>query len=233
MRKIRITNAEGRDAVVAYETVRGPKPPALGLPGRSVTFRRYLSSAPSGTHEALSEAHGEDYGQALIDGDPEVDMETVGRTLGPTDNVFLSHDGEVLYAPPEQIDVVTGPDGQERSRSAASSTPSNVQGEHPLRWTSRRMPVDALARGFAVRRSLQLHHVDGLTFDFLFAMAKSLHEAGEAVLVGAGEKGKDPLIFQENGSPYRGFLEGRIDGDRYQLLLHLSSLQLKVPEASS
>ncbi len=50
------------------------------------------------------------------------------------------------------------------------------------------------------------------------------------VLLGGGAQGKEPLIFQMNGTPYRAFLEGRIDGARYQLLLHLSNMELKRPE---
>ena len=48
-----------------------------------------------------------------------------------------------------------------------------------------------------------------------------------------GSKGRDPLIFQENGSPYRGFLEGRVDGQKYKLLLHLSNLELRAPGAAA
>ena len=47
------------------------------------------------------------------------------------------------------------------------------------------------------------------------------------MLVGAGAKGRDPLIFQNNGLPWRGFLEGRIQDDSYALLLRLSNLELK------
>ena len=47
------------------------------------------------------------------------------------------------------------------------------------------------------------------------------------MLVGAGPKSNQPLIFQRNGSAYRGFLEGRTQGDKYCLLLHLSNLELK------
>jgi len=86
-------------------------------------------------------------------------------------------------------------------------------------------------RRFAFRRTIQVQHVDGLTFDFLFAMAKELDEADEMVLVGAGPAGKKPLVFQTNGSAYRGFLEGRIKGASYKLLLHLSNMELKKPEA--
>ena len=34
-------------------------------------------------------------------------------------------------------------------------------------------------------------------------------------------------VLDRNGTPYRGFLEGRVDGDKYLLLLHLTNLELK------
>ena len=74
-------------------------------------------------------------------------------------------------------------------------------------------------------------HINGLTYDFLYEMAKELHEAKALMIVGAGPNGKSPLIFRSRSLPYRGFLEGRIDGDKYILLLHLSNLELKVPRA--
>jgi hypothetical protein len=46
-------------------------------------------------------------------------------------------------------------------------------------------------------------------------------------LVGSGAKGTSPLILQTNGTPYRGFLEGRVKDDAYLLVLHLSNLELK------
>ena len=47
------------------------------------------------------------------------------------------------------------------------------------------------------------------------------------VLLGGGEKGNAPLVMTNNGTPYRGFLEGRINGDSFCLLLHLTNLELK------
>ena len=78
-------------------------------------------------------------------------------------------------------------------------------------------------------RTIQIAHSDGLTYDYLYGIASELAESGEMVLMGGGPKGKDPLVFQTNGTPYRGFLEGRVDGKRYQLLLHLSNMELKRP----
>ena len=79
------------------------------------------------------------------------------------------------------------------------------------------------------RRSLQVTHVDGVTYDFLHAMAKELAADRSLMLVGAGAKGSEPLVFQANGRPCRGFLEGRVDGEKYQLMLHLSDMELKRP----
>ena len=64
----------------------------------------------------------------------------------------------------------------------------------------------------------------------LAKLAKKLDDADELVLLGGGASGRDPLVFQVNGVPWRGFLEGRVDGKRYQLLLRLSNLELKRPE---
>ena len=58
-------------------------------------------------------------------------------------------------------------------------------------------------------------------------MAKELDEEGKLVLLGAGDDGKAPLIFQTNGSPYRGLMEGRVDGEKYKLLIHLTNIELK------
>ncbi len=58
---------------------------------------------------------------------------------------------------------------------------------------------------FVFTRNYRVRHIDGLTFDFLFAMAKGL--ADSLVLLGAGAQGKEPLILERNGLPYRGFLE--------------------------
>lgn len=78
---------------------------------------------------------------------------------------------------------------------------------------------------FAKKR--QIVHVNGLTYDFLFNMAKELEESGNLLLMGAGPKSNEPLVLTRGGQRYRGFLEGRTQGDKYCLILHLSNLELK------
>jgi hypothetical protein len=69
--------------------------------------------------------------------------------------------------------------------------------------------------------------VDVLTFDFLMDLAKELSEKDSMMMLGAGAKGTDPLVFQDGGKSYRAFLEGRVKEDGFVLLMHLSNLELK------
>ena len=47
------------------------------------------------------------------------------------------------------------------------------------------------------------------------------------VMLGAGKRGTDPILLSRGGQPYRGLLEGRIDGERYCLILHLTDIEMK------
>lgn len=228
-RKVHLTNAAGRDATVELAGAKKPIPPRMGLPGHKVRFKRYLGAPEQGLDWALAARFGSDYGQALIEGDPETDLELVGREIGETNQVFLSAEGEVLHAPPEIVEVIVDAAGQERERRAPKDEPANVNEDLPVRWTRTKLTRLELVRRFVVARTIQVRHVDGLTYDYLYAMAQELAEEDKVVLLGAGQKGREPLVFYTNGSPYRAFLEGRIDGERYQLLLHLSNMELKKP----
>jgi hypothetical protein len=227
---MRIANAAGRDATILLTRVRPPPAPKLGLPGKEVRFQRYLACHADGLHDAMQARLGQEYGQALIDGDPEIDIESVGRALPRSSVVYLSADGEALYASPKEVEVIIDPDGSERERRDPQELASNVNDDAaPVRWTGRKMSKNEAAHRFVFQRSVQLRHVDGLTYDFLYGMARDLAEEDAVVLLGGGAKGNEPLIFYANGSPYRGFLEGRVDQERYQLLLRLSAMELKRP----
>ena len=228
-RKIHLTNAAQRNATVMMGSLKPESPPPMGVPGKPVIFMKYLASTEKNLHESLVSQHGEEYAEVLIKEDPEIDMECVGKAISSTSTVFLTSKGEVMYAAPKIREVIINPDGSEREQREPVEVEPNVHEEFPVIWSGKKMQITETIRKFAFRKTIQLNHVDGLTYDFLYNMAKELSDAGNMMLVGGGEKGLDPLIFQANGKPYRAFIEGRIKGECYQLLLHLSDMELKVP----
>ena len=227
MRKLHLMNKENRDATVAISSLKYEKPFEMGIPNKELNFKRYLSATQENLHKNLASLYGDNYSSMLIEEDPEIDIEAIGKFISGSDVVYLSSKGELLYSPPKTVEVIIAPDGTEKERRSPEDIPGNVDDELPVRWTGKKMPKSKVAVKFAFKRTIQIKHVDGLTYDYLFDMAKELQDEDVMVLVGAGQKGNEPLIFQANGMPYRGFLEGRVDGKKYQLLLHLSNMELK------
>jgi hypothetical protein len=233
LRRIHISNAEQRNAVIVASSAKAAQGPVLGVNGEVATFRRFIAAGSGRLDEDLRSEHGDDYATELVSGDIEVDFDNVGRFIEGTQSVLLSGDGEPLFSAPRVMEITFNPEGEETERREPVEVASTVNDAIPLRWTGKKMPKSEVVRNFAFRRSLQLQHVDGVTFDFLFSMAKELSDEDSMVLLGAGSSGKDPIVMQVNGSPYRGFLEGRVEGDKYLLLLHLSNMELKKPTVIS
>lgn len=226
-RTISITDHKKRDAQIEVESPGGGSSYNYVNPdGVVVSSERFIKSTEQNSYEALLEEHGdpEAVAEALIAGDPEVDFDTVGRRVADADRVWLQPDGSILHCA-RQLLVRYDPDGQEIERDELVDVEATVDEEEPLAWTGRLFPVEQVVRRFVLVRQLRLRHVNGLTFDFLYEMAEHLEETDKMLLVGTSDN--KPLIFRTNGSPYRGFLEGRTDGDGYLLVLHLSNLELK------
>ena len=229
VQRIHIANAAGRDATLLAVSASPKSGHRASKNGTPVAFRRYVAAGELLTDSDLSARFEGSYDKQLIDADPEIDFEIVGRFITTTQSVLIGSSGDPLYCAPEVIEVVVDPAGNELERRAPNDMPANINEVIPVSWTKRMMPKADVVRRFAIKRTVQLRHADGVTFDFNYAMAKELAEKESVILVGAGDGGKEPLLFQLNGTPYRGFLEGRIDGERYQLLLHLSNMELKRP----
>jgi len=231
--KIHLANSANRDAtiVATSKPAREKTIPAKG--GAPVSFQRYVAAGENRLNDALVEQLGASYSKALIDSDPEIDFEMVGRVIDGTQSVLLDTENKPLFCAPEIFEIIYGPDGKETERRTPVDANPNVSDEIPVKWTGRLIPRADLIRKYGIKRTMQLHHVDGVTFDFLFAIAKELDEKKSVMLLAAGESGKDPLILQLNGSPYRGFLDGRVDGESFLLLLHLSAMELKKPAAKA
>jgi hypothetical protein len=231
--KLHISNSANRDATIVATSLPAKEGTTPSKAGKPVTFKRYVAAGEGKLHEALVVELKNDFAQQLIQADPEIDMEMVGKVIGETNTVLLTQDNQPLYCAPELQEIIYGPDGKEIERRTPVEVAPNVNEEVPVKWTGKLIPRADLVRKYGIKRTMQLRHVDGVTFDFLYSMAQELHEKDSVMLLAAGEGGKGPLVLQSNGSPYRGFLEGRIQGDTFLLLLHLSAMELKKPAAKA
>ena len=232
MPNINISDARQRDAVVKAESTRRNRvvfyQDDKGLPAYT---RKVLKGAVHQDYDSMYDQFGDNeaLAKALVDGDPEIDFERDGMFLWGTSRVYINPKEELVYRIRTE-EVVYNPDGSIRERREQRVLEANIDDEIPLTWTGKLIAKTDAIRQFVFATKLQIVHINGLTYDFLYEMAKELHESKSLMILGGGPKGKDPLIFRSRSLPFRGFLEGRIDGDKYILLLHLSNLELKKPE---
>lgn len=230
MPEISLTNSKGRDAQVVADSVRLPvRFRWLDADARQVANARLMKGTIDLDYEALIAKFGYDHvGQALVDGDPEIDLERTGSYLRDTSRVYFNTDRHIVHAVTVQ-EIVRNPDGSEKLRRPKKDAVPNVAPESPIRWAGKLMPKKDVFNKFVMVSKLQLFHVNGLTYDFLFEMAKELEAKNSLVRVGVGPKGTDRIVLRRGATPYIGFLEGRTRGDEYCLILHLSNIELKAP----
>jgi len=203
-----------------------PKTKATTLTDSGVLSARRLISGVQKSPPNLSY-------DALVAGDPELDLALAG--------MLIDGDATPAYFDPSEpkpkpigdfanVDIVFDASGVEKTRRAHLVRRSNLNELHPVKMT-KRMPLLEALMSFTFRQSLQVAHVDGLTFEFLRDLARSLSDRQEVALLGAGPKANQPLVIREHGSAYRGFLHGEVTDDgKYRLLLLLSDQELKHPE---
>ncbi|HEX4608397.1 MAG TPA: hypothetical protein VH092_09345 [Urbifossiella sp.] len=233
MPEISLSDSRGRDAAVYAESVRVPvRVRWVDESGRQAGTARILKGTVDRDYAALLEAAAtpDRLADLLVAGDPEVDVEAAGGFLRDTSRVYVNTDRQVVHAV-SQVEVVRNPDGTEKLRRPKKVAVPNVSADHPLLWGGKLLPKGEVYNKFAMVSKLQVVHVNGLTYDFLYGIAKELEAKNSLLVLGAGPKANQPLVLRRGAVPYRGFLEGRTRGADYLLLLHLSNIELKAPEA--
>jgi len=145
--------------------------------GRQATSVRILKSTFDHDLDALADKFDgvENVGQALIDGDPEINIEKVGSFLTSTSRVYVDKSQKLVHRV-QQFDVIHKPDG------------------------SKFIDKSEAVRKFVFSNKIQLMHVNGLTYDFLFDMAKKLHDKNCLMLLGGGPKANEPLILRRGST---------------------------------
>ena len=188
MPTINIANSKGRDAVVGSQSVRKPlKVRWLDEKGRQAQNARIVKADVLHGINALDALAGgrDKVAQALVAGDPEIDIENFGSILQETSRVFIDPDNKVVHKV-KQIEVLKNPDGTERERRPRKVAVPNTGTETSLKWSGKMIKKKEAYNKFVFAGKRQIVHVNGLTYDFLYGMAKELEAADSMLLLGAG-----------------------------------------------
>ena len=229
LRSINIANDKKRDALVGFESSKKEKNISYVLKnGDKPTNVKLLKTTSDFNLEKLLETHESlnNLANAIIESDPEVDMEHVGMKIEFTNKIYITEDNKIQYGV-DLYEIVYNPDSTEKERRYYNKVQSNINTDIPIKCSGKLIPKDEAVKRFVFNTKYQLRHISGLTYDFLFNMADQLQKSNSLMLVGGGKNGNEPLIFTEGGTSYRGFLEGRTLDNKYILILHLTNLELK------
>jgi len=168
--------------------------------------------------------------EQLRKSDDEVDLSVIGRPLEDVTRAYFKPETREIARSFEITLVQYGPDGAEKERKPFQRRKPNIDDEvYPVR-IGKFVPREKFFQLFVVERAYQLGHDDALKYEYLYELAAKLEADQSVALLGAGPKGQGPLVFKDNGRPFRCALTGRTDGERYELLVLLLGQELKLPE---
>ena len=227
LKEIHIANEKKRDANVRFVSLIQEKDPTFTFKSKTIKNKRILINSDITSDSYLIEKYKNKLADNILSDNVDIDIETAGKYIGDIDRILFNSKNEILYSPPKIKEILYNQKGEEVKKQDPKEIIPNVRDDTPpLKWTGKFFKREEILRKFVITKSIQLRHVDGLTYEFLFDMAKTLEDKKSLMLLGGGS-GKDPLIFQTNGTPYRGFLDGRIKNKQYQLILRLSNMELR------
>ena len=232
IRYIKIEDANKRDAEITFKSVKSGDLIYLALEnGEKPINKRVIKSTSENSIEHLigkNEPTQEDYNsfsEKLIENDSEIDFELFGQYVDKTDKIYTNTDLTPVYnvTITEQILNTEGELVEEKEQTFNKS---NINGDSTVRWTGKYIPKNKIYNKIVLSSKYQLKHINGLTFDFLFNVAKDLHEKDSLMMLGGG-KGNEPLTINDGGRPYRAFLEGKVKENSYCLIMHFSNQEYK------
>jgi hypothetical protein len=228
-RKLNLADNKGRNAEVVFRSfTKKPLIKVVTQEGEQTQTVRVLKSVSQNSYDNLLKEKGSDEGivDSLIANDPEFDPYWTGYFVSETSKVYINSDLKPVFKI-KKTESIFLPDGTLKEERSPKETIANILAEYPIKPVGKFLLKKDVYNKFVFSKKYQLSHNNGLTFDFLFEIAKELHEKDAIIMLAGGVKGNEPLVFQDGGKTYRAFLEGRIKDQSYILLVHLSNLELK------
>ncbi|MBM5788161.1 MAG: hypothetical protein FJ375_05530, partial [Pelagibacterales bacterium] len=200
LKEIYIANEKNRDANVKFVSLIKEADPLYNFKNKPIKSRKILINSNETSDESLKNKYKDKIADKILKEDIDVDIEYAGKFIGDLDRIFLNAKSEILYSSPKIKDVFYNTKGEEIKKEDPKELIANIKNDSPpIKWTGKFFKREDVLKKFVITKSIQLKHVDGLTYEFLYDMAKTLDDKKSLVLLGAGN-GKDPLIFQTNGT---------------------------------
>ena len=232
IRYLQIENSKKIDAEITFKSIRRGNDIYMALENgeRPLNKRVIKLSKETSVNFLIGKENPSDddyskFSERLINKDDEIDFMLFGKLIDKVDKIYTNKDLDPVFNIniSEQILNTKGELVEEKEKAYSKS---NINGESIVKWTGKYIPKKKLYNKVVLSSKYQLKHINGLTFDFLYKIAKELHEKDSFMILGGG-KGNEPLILNDGGKPYRAFLEGKIKGESYVLIIHLSNQEYK------
>ena len=180
----------------------------------------------------------EDVREEILERHDEIDLELAGKEIGYTSTLLTDSEYNLCYNFTE-YEIKRNREGKIIPCNECGSLycehriklqrQANVNSEEePIRWIkiAQLDKLEALQK-WSFSTSYQLRHTDGLKYKFLYDMAKKLHDSGKMVLMApVRDKKPQKLVLHNGGTQFYAWLEGRVKGDKYALILHRTTLRL-------
>lgn len=206
-----------------------PKEYLRTLKGERVKNQRFIVFNKEKRDELLLEKN--DLLNELIVSDPDVDIEIAGKHVSSTTRITVNQKYEPVYSY-ILYDVLEKPNGDIIERPHQKSL-GNINSKIPMIIMDKLHDPQELALQYIFRKHYYITHSDGVTYKFLYDIASKLAQSSKFAEIETFNpltKKREPLVLVDGGRKFpRAYVEGKVDGNSYCLILHLSDQELMKP----
>ena len=187
IRYIKIEDSKKRDAEITFKSINSGSSISLALEtGEKPITKKVLKSSKDHNLESLigkespSQEEYNKFSERLLEKDTEIDFELFGMFINKTDRIYTNKNNEPVFNI-KVVQKINDPNGNLIKEQKPIYLQSNINEENIVKWTGKFIPKVKLYNKVILSSKYQIKHVNGLTFDFLFNIAKLLHEKGYEV----------------------------------------------------
>ena len=200
IRYIKLANDKKRDAEITFRSLN-PKPSISMVmeSGEKVINKRVIKSTSQTSTQTLLAKYTDkpkegvdvkmhlatQLAEDLIASDPESDLELTGKYIEDVSRVYINEDEKPVFSV-KKIEKIFSPSAELKEEREPKYNDSNITGECIVNWTGKLMPKAKIYNKLVFHKKYQLKHINGLTYDFLFDMAKQLADKDAMMMMGGG-----------------------------------------------